>query len=321
VCRRIAYRTDRGHAWLPLFWRTDDFAVHGRTHFQLFAVRDGLEIPHDRKAGFGTRSTGIFAETENHVPLAARVFRVSIDPIGTSCLPSAGWRIGGLMTDSDEKGQTGGLARDIFAGMGLGGALGLIVGLSVTPVVSVLVGGLTSLLAVFLGLQGGDDAPAALKAVRLNGPRIGGFGLALAAGVLAGLFIRTTEPFTEPVALSVERWTAAGYPAERARELVVFERTGILPPDAETDAAITEQAARTRSTALFSDLANVNLCRELDPDGFGRNVSEGLYTYRIRDNETLNRLADAVEAMPEDAQMPALDMLGQLFCDLRLETQ
>jgi hypothetical protein len=225
------------------------------------------------------------------------------------------------MTDSDEKTRAGGLARDIFAGVGLGGALGLIVGLSVTPVVSVLVGGLTSLLAVFLGLQGGDDAPAALKAVRLNGPRIGGFGLALAAGVLAGLFIRTTEPFTEPVKNSVARWTDAGYPAERARELVVFERTGILPAEAQAIDAVTEQRARTRSTALFSDLGDVNLCRELDPDGFGRAVSEGLYTYRIQNNDTLNRLADAVEAMPVDAQMPAFDMLGQMFCDLRGDTR
>jgi len=228
---------------------------------------------------------------------------------------------GGNMTDSDEKGQKGGLARDIFAGVGLGGALGLIVALSVTPVVSVVVGGLTSLLAVFLGLQGGDDAPAALKAVRLNGPRIGGFGVALAAGVLVGLFVRTTEPFMEPVESSVLRWTAAGYSEERARELVVFERTGILPAEAQSVGPIAEERARTRSTALFSDQSPVNLCRELNPDDFGRDVSEGLYVYRIQDNDTLDSLADAVEAMPVDAQLPALTMLGQLFCDLRRETQ
>jgi len=255
--------------------------------------------------------------TRHRPPMNA--FRVFIEKIATLCLNSTRVLNGvvGTMTETGERNQEGGLARDIFAGIGLGGALGMIVGLSVTPVVSVVVGGLTSLLAVFLGLQGGSDAPAALKAVRLNGARIGGFGLALAAGVLAGLFIRTTEPFQAPIEVSVAAWVDAGYPVERARELVVFERTGILPGDETAVEPVAEQLARSRSTVLFSDESEINLCRELNPNDFGRDVSEGLITYRLQDNDTLNRLADAVEAMPADAQMPALDMLGQMFCDLR----
>jgi hypothetical protein len=51
-----------------------------------------------------------------------------------------------------------GFAIDVFSGVGLGLLLGIVVALSITPVVSIVVGSLASLLAVFLGLEGGEGS-------------------------------------------------------------------------------------------------------------------------------------------------------------------
>ena len=117
---------------------------------------------------------------------------------------------------------------DVFSGPGLGMPLGVILGLSVTPVVSVVVGAIAALLAVFPGLDGGDDEkPAALRKQRRNGIRIGSCGIATLLGPMLGLFVRGSHLFDAPWDQHLARWD--GFPAEVAQQMVVFERTGIVP--------------------------------------------------------------------------------------------
>lgn len=153
------------------------------------------------------------------------------------------------------------IAVDVLSGAGLGLLLGMVVGLASSPVVAIVVGALTSLLAVFLGLEsGGDSKVASLAKVQLNGVRIGSFGLVAALGVILGLFIRINNPLSEPPTQQLARWQAA-LPDNPvlARQMMIFERTGITPStlnfdkDAGVQVKLAEGAAAHRSV-LFGSL-------------------------------------------------------------------
>src|ERR1700744_6070560 len=78
----------------------------------------------------------------------------------------------------------------LFAGVGLGLLVGVLVGLSSSPVVSVVVGALAAGMVTLLGFarssKDGDSSYAEGSVIRL-----GGFGVACAAAVLLGVAIRT----------------------------------------------------------------------------------------------------------------------------------
>jgi hypothetical protein len=105
-----------------------------------------------------------------------------------------------------------------FPGLGIGLLVGLLVGLSVSPVVSGVLTTLGGLLGAMLGLQsdGADGAASGIARFRINGLRIGMFGFACVAGVLAGLAIRVHDAFAIPLEQQVARWVAAGYSQEEA---------------------------------------------------------------------------------------------------------
>jgi hypothetical protein len=222
-----------------------------------------------------------------------------------------------MMSDSGSVRSSSDLFIDLFSGIGLGLLVGVIVGLSLTPVVSVIIGALGSVLAVFLGLQGGQNAGAsALGSIRLNGVRIGSFGFATVAGLLFALFVRSTEPFASPIEDHVKRWTDAGFPAKEARQMVVYERTGIAPAGAIVNSEIAAQQQAQKSHALFADLGEINLCYELNPERAQGNAGQVLTTYRLQDNETLNDVAQRVEAIPEQYQIQVLDVIWHFVCSI-----
>jgi len=141
---------------------------------------------------------------------------------------------------------------DVFSGVGLGLLLGVIVGMASSPVVATVVGAIASVLAVFLGLEGGDSKLAAFAKVQLNGVRIGSFALATVIGLVLGLYIRINNPLAEPPVVQMQRWYEV-FPVEvaplkpvpgmayannaeealrnrtLARQLMIFERTGLTP--------------------------------------------------------------------------------------------
>lgn len=78
---------------------------------------------------------------------------------------------------------------DMFSGAGLRLLLGALLGLAVTPIVAGVVGAITALLAIFLGLDG-RVTPLRLPAV--NALRIGAFGFATVAGLVLVLYLGST---------------------------------------------------------------------------------------------------------------------------------
>ncbi len=217
-----------------------------------------------------------------------------------------------------------GLVVDVFSGSGLGLLLGVIVGLSVTPVVSVVVGAIAALLAVFLGLESGDDSQAsALSKVRLNGVRIGSFGLATVLGLMLGLFVRGSHLFDEPIDEHLARWK--GFPTEVAQQMVVFERTGIVPKTLAftegappVEVALDEQAGLARSNVLVSALQDRDLCDELDPGKWGNAPDRILRQYDALDEQLFTDIAERIRQLPDDAaRLSMLSAVNQLLCAMK----
>jgi uncharacterized protein (DUF1810 family) len=225
-----------------------------------------------------------------------------------------------------------GNAINVFSGLGMGLLVGIIVGLSVSPVVSIILGALTSLLAAFLGLQGegGATEEGIMSKLKLNGVRIGSFGFACVAGILFGLFMRSSNPFADSIDAQVAKWTKAGYSPTEARQYVAWQTLGIQPK--ETQVQITD-VQKAQSGSLFGTLADLDLCNKISSERYGNDPSEilrvyrGLYKPEVEDEKNtlfqkLGSLADAIERLPADGQIKTLKAVEEVLCELqRLEPQ
>jgi hypothetical protein len=222
----------------------------------------------------------------------------------------------------------GGMASDVLSGSGLGLLLGSVVGLTTTPVVAGVVGGITSLLAVFLGLDGGGEGKlGALGRVQLNGVRIGCFGLAAVVGVALGLYVRINNPLAEAPERQLERWQAAFPDNPRlAREMMVYERTRLKPAalSFDTSGPATEvtvgEGAGATAAVLYSALKSADNCRELAPARSGNDVNKLLEAYNNRGGP-LAVVATQVRALPPEQRAGALESVRTLLCELEKPEQ
>ena len=93
---------------------------------------------------------------------------------------------------------------------------GVIMGLSVTPTVTIVLGALTAILAAILGLN--DLSFSNAKAVR-----IGSFGFACVLGILAGMYIRTHGTLSPSSEVLMAEYQRLGYSDEQAREFIAIK--------------------------------------------------------------------------------------------------
>lgn len=117
------------------------------------------------------------------------------------------------------------MAKEAFAGAGLGLLVGLLLGMSSTSVAGVVVAALTAGLGAFFGLARSDGPDRTV--------RIGCFGLACAIAAIGGLVARSGPWLERDVASEVARWTKAQYSPDEARTLVAFQLLGIRPTGRE----------------------------------------------------------------------------------------
>ena len=113
----------------------------------------------------------------------------------------------------------------IFAGCGLGLVVGLLVGLSASPVVAVVVGALAAGLMTLLGFV--KSAPADDSKVPIDGSplRLGSFGVSCAIAILIGLSIRTHNLLSPTIEEQVAEIRKAGYSPEEARKWVAVRNS------------------------------------------------------------------------------------------------
>ncbi len=226
------------------------------------------------------------------------------------------------------RGSAWGYVVDVFSGLGLGLLLGVILALSITPVVSVVVGALAALLGLFLGLEGGggDDAKAsALNKVRLNGLRIGSFGLATVLGLMLGLFVRGNHLFDESLEKHLARWE--GFPKGVAQQMVIFERTGLVPATLAfekgappVEVTLDEKTAFRKSSALVGALEDRDLCRELDPEEWNNAPDRILRRYGDLNDPLFADIAARIGSVPDEAlRLSMLTVVDKLICAMKGE--
>jgi hypothetical protein len=117
--------------------------------------------------------------------------------------------------------------QEIFAGVGLGAAVGILVGMSNTPVVAIVVSSLVALVATFFGLSTQTTEGAKVL-------RIASFGLACPIAVFVGLGARSHGWLTPSIQHQIANWTNAGYSPAEARSFVAFRELGVVPEGQKT---------------------------------------------------------------------------------------
>jgi len=220
----------------------------------------------------------------------------------------------------EEQGQTR-LAPDLFAGAGLGLLLGLVVGLSITPVVAGLVGALTSLLAVFLGL---DATGATRRLPKVNAVRIGAFGFATVLGIGLGLFVRINNPLALAPDHLMSRWEAA-LPDNPtlARQMMVLERASIAPAAVayvegapETPVQTTGQAGAQTAVLFSSEGGAFDACQLLQPDDLTEETALGRYDDPSAP-DILGRIGATLRDLPEAERQTGLEVAHAVLCRLQ----
>ena len=205
----------------------------------------------------------------------------------------------------------------LFASLGLGLLIGLIMGLSISPTTKIVMGVLAAGLGAFLGFDqrafkasSGDDAPPA-RGDLLRELRVGSFAFAVVAGILVGMTIRTNELLLPTISDSVKKWTDAGYTAEVARQFVALERLRIDPKTGEVR-ELTD-ADKSRITALFSSQKQIAFSHLIRPKEWAADMDSAIAEARALELSDLENLLTAIyNNAPEESREPLLAGIKQL---------
>ena len=226
--------------------------------------------------------------------------------------------------EKDEKRLFAELKRaTVLSGIGMGLLLGIIMGLSVSEVVKVIMASLTALLGVFLGFEkrsftGMDNEEYKKDNTNtlITALRSGSFGIAVVAGILFGMWIRTNEVFTISVKDSVQQWTDAGYDPDYARKMVAFQRLGINPTTGE--AGPMTELQRSHQSNLFSAEDVESLCATIDPDLWNNDWQKAKNDLIALKKAPLTDLVSAIENnVPESQRFEMLTGLRYLICSMK----
>jgi len=161
------------------------------------------------------------------------------------------------------------------AGVALGALIGLILGMSGSPVAGTVIGALVALLASFFGLRPTRTSheDAATRLGRLMPSRMTGFGVGAVVALFCGLTMRTHGSLSPTPKEVTARWAEAAFSPEQARALAAYQLVGTFPAESrsgerkkdERDGEGQEQmhaaGPTTAATVLFSD--DVDACNEL----------------------------------------------------------
>jgi hypothetical protein len=190
---------------------------------------------------------------------------------------------------------------DWFAGASVGSLLGLLIGLSQSPVVSVVVTAIVALLAGLFGLSG--NSPLGLSTAGLR--RLTAFGLAGVIFTLGGVAARTHDWLSPTVEQQKAMARAMGYEdrTKEQAELLRYIRFGLLP--AGTSAPSGPQA---RSSVLYSDLGPT-FCADLSRV---QNLSDLLLL--LSSSDATRPMADQLRRLSAAQQNNAVEFSKLFLC-------
>ncbi|MDF7815146.1 hypothetical protein [Hymenobacter sp. YC55] len=195
----------------------------------------------------------------------------------------------------------------LFGGAGVGALIGVLTGLSISSTVAVVIGSLTSVLIVLLGLKETADA-------HYHALRTGAFGFACTGALLTGIYLRAHNALAPNIHNEVLRWTAHGeFSLEEAKRYVAYERLGIIPPEATLDTT-RQSPHRSRRTVLFAATITLSDCTKLK--GYENfSLQEEVEAYR-RTGALWKSLAEGVvKHVPASEQQNTLHLTRKCLCN------
>ncbi len=198
--------------------------------------------------------------------------------------------------------------KNFAVGAALGVLLGLLVGLSASEVVAGVITGLVGLLGTVLGLR---SETAAGPIPGGNGARVGGFAIAMAAALLAGILVRTHGLLEPSPADRAALWIDAGLSPADAAALVAFNRTGLLP---ESRVAGVMSQQKSGTGALFSDSETLRSCDILLTRRY-ETVGAMESALRVEGGDWVKLIARVPVSLPEEERLKQLKAVVEGACE------
>lgn len=191
---------------------------------------------------------------------------------------------------------------DWLGGAAIGILLGLMIGLSATPVVSMVISGLVALLGGLFGLSESSPFKPSLASAR----RLIGFALAAAILTPVGMHVRTHNSFAPSLADQKADLATIGYAdgSDEQREMLLYLRYGLLPKQA-TEA----EKASVQQSVLYSDLP-AGLCGEISR----LSSAEDLIVVLSQSKAPLPKMAEALRALPAADRASAVAHARVFLC-------
>jgi hypothetical protein len=203
----------------------------------------------------------------------------------------------------------------LFAGTGLGLLVGILVGLSSSPVVSAVVGALTAGMVTLLGFTRATKEGGPILSPEGSVFRLGSFGVACAIAVGLGLYIRTHNLASPSIADQVAEVQKGGYTPEEARRWVAYKNVGTVltssAPGSNGPAQSGNGTASVAGSVLFSG-SNAGECQHFDTTKF-KDAKEQLYALRQL-GDRYAEYAEKISTLDAAQQKQVLDSLRLLFC-------
>jgi hypothetical protein len=204
------------------------------------------------------------------------------------------------------------LGAEIFSGASTGLLLGVLLGLSSSPVVGLVVGAVAALLASIIGLprvaKDGDTVPSETVGAasrRFTAVRAGMFGIFCVAGLLGGIYLRTHDALSPARPSLRQRFNDLvdlGFSNAEARRAVLLsldDGAGHGPPSEATTKAGNSDAL-LHDTLLFS--GGSQRCDRLDADRFA-DVKAAIAAYSAMNEPALARVATAINLQIADEKV------------------
>jgi hypothetical protein len=190
----------------------------------------------------------------------------------------------------------------LSAGAAVGLLLGLVMGLSISPVVGVVLGALSAGLLALLGFQ---KEPASTA----SSWRIAAFGFSCVLGLLFGITTRTHWWITPSPEQELARWKGANFTDDQARQLVLYNQTGIAQKDWTF---VTQHPAGGAGAPVLFASDSSDDCGYLTSTRFP-DVSVQLQQF-INKQGAYKDIAAVVKRLPETNQRELLDAALALRC-------
>ena len=200
----------------------------------------------------------------------------------------------------------------ILSSLGMGLLIGVLVGLSASPVIGMLVAAITGLLSSFVGLlpikkSEHKDNSQYMQWLRLSGIRAGLFGLFCLLGVFIGLVVRThnlLSPSESALVKFHQDLLTVGFTEQQARKLLLT-KAGTLA---------TSETPSSSDSVLFT--LSSEQCANLNPALFS-SLQAAAEHYRLQGFSALADLTDLLRqsSLPDDTKLVGVQRGVAIRCD------